>query len=353
MRLPSHRDNRSVKAVRFHQHGGPEVLRYEEAPTPVPGPGDVLVALHAAALNHLDLFVREGIPGVQLPHIGGADGAGVIAAPEAGRYPVGTRVYFDPGISDGTCRYCVLGENSLCDHWAMLGEHRDGTFAQVVAVPEVNCRPIPTAFSFQEAAALPLVFITAWRLVMTKARLQPGETVLILGIGGGVALAALQLAKLAGAIVYVTSSSPQKLARAAAFGADAGIDHTSADFSREVWNLTGKRGVDVVVDSVGAATWDRSLRALGKAGRMVVPGATSGPQAQLDVRRVFTRQVTIYGSTMGSRSDWDHVATLADEGKLHPVIDRTFPLEAAASAQERLRSGEQFGKIVLDIPPLQ
>jgi NADPH:quinone reductase-like Zn-dependent oxidoreductase len=340
-----------VKSVRFHQHGGPEVLRYEEAPTPVPGPGEVLVALRAAALNHLDLFVRDGIPGVRLPHIGGADGAGVIAAPAGGRFPVGTRVFFDPGFSDGTCPYCLRGENSLCDHWELLGENRDGTFAQAVAVPEVNCRPIPAAFSFQEAAAFPLVFITAWRLLMTKARVQAGETVLILGIGGGVALAALQLAKLAGATVYVTSSSPQKLARAGDLGADAGIDHRSADFSREVWSLTGKRGVDVVLDSVGAATWDRSLRALGKGGRLVVPGATSGPQAQLDVRRVFTRQVTIYGSTMGSRSDWDHVVTLAGEGKLHPVIDRTFPLEAAAAAQERLASGQQFGKIVLDIPP--
>lgn len=343
-----------MKAVRFHQHGGPEVLRYEDAPTPTPGPGELLVALHAAGLNHLDLFVRNGIPGVRFPHIGGADGAGVIAAvgPATGRYPVGTSVFFDPGISDGTCAYCRRGENSLCDHWQILGEHRDGTFAQAVVVPEVNCRPIPQAFSVREAAAFPLVFLTAWRLVMTKARVQPGETVLILGIGGGVAQAALQLAKLAGAIVYVTSSSPEKLERARELGADAGIDHATTDFSREVWNLTGKRGVDVLVDSVGAATWERSIRALGKGGRMVVPGATSGAKAELDVRRVFDRQVTIYGSTMGTRDDWDRLVTLAGEGKLHPVIDQTFPLEAAARAQARLAAGQQFGKIVLDIPPL-
>lgn len=343
-----------MKAVRFHQHGGPEVLRYEEAPTPVPGPGELMVGLRAAALNHLDLFVREGIPGVPLPHIGGADGAGVIAAagPGATRYPAGTRVFFDPGLSDGTCAYCRRGEHSLCDRFEILGEHRDGTFAQAVVVPEVNCRPIPDAFTFQEAAAFPLVYLTAWRLIMSKAQVQAGETVLILGIGGGVAQAALQLAKLAGAIVFVTSGSREKLERAKALGADAGIDHAATDFSREVWNLTGKRGVDVVVDSVGAATWERSIRALGKGGRMVVPGATSGPMAQVDVRRVFSRQVTISGSTMGSRNDWERLVTLAGEGKLHPVIDRTFPLEAAAPAQEHLAGGEQFGKVVLDIPPL-
>lgn len=343
-----------MKAVRFHQHGGPEVLRYEEAPTPVPGPGELMVGLRAAALNHLDLFVREGIPGVPLPHIGGADGAGVIAAagPGATRYPAGARVFFDPGLSDGTCAYCRRGEHSLCDRFEILGEHRDGTFAQAVVVPEVNCRPIPDAFTFQEAAAFPLVYLTAWRLIMSKAQVQAGETVLILGIGGGVAQAALQLAKLAGAIVFVTSGSREKLERAKALGADAGIDHAATDFSREVWNLTGKRGVDVVVDSVGAATWERSIRALGKGGRMVVPGATSGPMAQVDVRRVFSRQVTISGSTMGSRNDWERLVTLAGEGKLHPVIDRTFPLEAAAPAQEHLAGGEQFGKVVLDIPPL-
>jgi len=343
-----------MKAIRFHQHGGPQVLRYEEAPTPVPGPGEVLVALRAAALNHLDLFVREGIPGVPLPHIGGADGAGTVAAlgADAGRYPVGTAVCFDPGLSDGTCAFCRRGEHSLCDRFEILGEHRDGTFAQAVVVPEVNCRPIPKGFTVEEAAAFPLVYLTAWRLLMTKAKLQAGETVLILGIGGGVAQAALQLAKLAGATVYVTSGSAEKLERAKALGADAGINHTTGDFSREVWTLTGKRGADVVVDSVGAATWDRSVRALGKGGRLVVPGATSGPMAQLDVRRVFDRQVTIYGSTMGSRSDFDQLVALAGEGRLHPVIDRSFPLQAAAEAQERLARGEQFGKIVLEIPPL-
>jgi len=213
-----------VKAIRFHQHGGPEVLRYEDAPTPEPGPGEVLVALRAAALNHLDLFSRNGlIPNVPLPHIGGADGAGVVAGngPGASRYSVGTRVFFDPGLSDGSCDYCARGEHSLCDRWEILGEHRDGTFAQAVVMPEVNLRPIPDGLSFEKAAAFPLVFLTAWRMVVTKARVVPGESVLILGIGGGVALAALQIAKHVGARVFVTSSSQEKLDRAKAMGAGA------------------------------------------------------------------------------------------------------------------------------------
>jgi len=230
-----------VKAIRFHQHGGPEVLRYEDAPTPQPGPGEVLVGLRAAALNHLDLFTRKGdVPKVPLPHIGGADGAGVVAAngPGATRYPAGTRVFFDPGLSDGTCDYCARGEHSLCERWEILGEHRDGTYAQAVVIPEVNLRPIPEGLSFEEAAAFPLVFLTAWRMVVSKARVLPGETVLILGIGGGVALAALQIAKHMGARVLVTSSSQEKLDRARAMGADVLINHKATDFSKEVWGIT-------------------------------------------------------------------------------------------------------------------
>lgn len=343
-----------MKAVRFHQHGGPEVLRLEEAPTPAPGQGEVLVALRAAALNHLDLFVRDGIPGVPLPHIGGADGAGVVAAlgPGTGRYPVGTRVFFDPGLSDGTCRYCARGEHSLCDRWEIIGEHRDGTFAQAVVVPEVNCREIPSHLGFEEAAAFPLVFQTAWRMLVTKARIQEGERVLILGIGGGVALAALQIAKHAGAQVFVTSSRADKLRRAREMGADVLINHKEKDFSREVWSLTDKQGVDVVVDNVGAPTWDRSIRALRKGGRLVTCGATAGPRPEEDIRRIFTKQITIYGSTMGTRDDWDRLTKLVAEGRLRPVVDRTFRLEEAAEAQSLLAGGEQFGKVILAIPPL-
>jgi NADPH:quinone reductase-like Zn-dependent oxidoreductase len=343
-----------VKAIRFHRHGGPEVLRYEEVPSPEAGPGEVLVALRAAALNHLDLFVRDGIPGVPLPHIGGADGAGIIVAQGANatRYPVGTRIFFDPGLSDGTCRYCTRGEQSLCDRFEILGEHRDGTFAQAVVMPEVNCSPIPEGLSFTEAAAFPLVFITAWRMVVHKARVQPGETVLILGIGGGVAIAALQIAHRLGARVFVTSGSDAKLERARALGAAVAINHREKDFSKEVWTITEKRGVDVVIDDVGAATWAGSIRALARGGRLVTCGATSGPKPDEDLRRLFTKQISIYGSTMGTRSDWEQVTALLRDGSLHPVIDRTYPLAEAGAAQERLALGEQFGKIVLEIPAL-
>lgn len=353
-RGPGH-DNFLIKAIRFHQHGGPEVLRYEEVPTPRPGPGEVLVALRAAALNHLDLFVRNGIPGVKLPHIGGADGAGVVLENGDGatRYDSGTRVFFDPGVSDGSCEYCRRGENSLCLNWQLIGENRAGTFAQAVVVPEVNLRPIPQRLSFEEAAAFPLVFLTAWRMVVSKARLQPGETVLILGIGGGVALAALQIARMIGARVFVTSGSDEKLARAKGLGAEVLINHREKDFSREVWSITAKRGVDVVVDDVGAATWDRSMRSLARGGRLVTCGATSGPKPDEDLRRIFARQITIYGSTMGTREDWDALNHHLASGELTPVVDRTFPLEQAAAAQEMMARGEQFGKLVLTIPELQ
>jgi NADPH:quinone reductase-like Zn-dependent oxidoreductase len=344
-----------VKAVRFHEHGGPEVLRCEDVPTPAPGPGQVLIGLRAAALNHLDLFVRTGqTPGVPLPHIGGADGAGVVVANGLGaaRYPVGSRVFFDPGLSDGICDYCARGEHSLCDRWEILGEHRDGTFAQAVVMPEINLRPIPGELSFEEAAAFPLVFLTAWRMLMTKARVIPGETVLILGIGGGVALAALQIAKHVGARVFCTSGSAEKLKRAQELGADVLINHQETDFSKEVWRITEKRGIDVIVDNVGAATWDRSIRALAKGGRLVICGATSGPKPDEDLRRLFVKQVTIYGSTMGTRHDWEQLNRLLAAKTLRPIVDRIFPLEQAAQAQALMESRGQFGKIVLSIPPL-
>src|ERR671922_423251 len=220
-----------MKAIRFHEFGGPEKLRYEDVSEPKPGPGEVLVALRAAALNHLDIFVRSGgVPKTPLPHIGGADGAGVVAAsgPSATRYATGSRVFFDPGLSDGICDYCARGEHSLCERWEILGEHRDGTFAQAVVIPEVNLRPIPEGMSFEEAAAFPLVFLTAWRMVVTKARVRPGDTVLILGIGGGVAIAALQVAKHSGARVFVTSGSDAKLERARQLGADVMINHKTS-----------------------------------------------------------------------------------------------------------------------------
>jgi NADPH:quinone reductase-like Zn-dependent oxidoreductase len=280
----------------------------------------------------------------------------VVAAngPGSSRYPVGTRVFFDPGLSDGTCRYCNRGEHSLCVNWQILGETAtQGTYSQAVVVPEVNCREIPQRLSFEEAAAFPLVFITAWRMLVTKAQVRPGETVLILGIGGGVATAALQIAKRAGATVFVTSGSDDKLKRATALGADVAINYRTTDFSKEVWSITKKAGVDVVLDNVGEATWDGSIRALARGGRLVTCGATSGPNPKEEIRRIFAKQVTIYGSTMGTRHDWEQVATLLDAGELRPIVDRRFPLEQAAKAQEQMAKAEQFGKIVLEVPPLQ
>jgi NADPH:quinone reductase-like Zn-dependent oxidoreductase len=344
-----------MKAMRFYQFGGPEVLRYEDVPLPEPGRGQVLVGLRAAALNHLDLFCRQGgVPKTPLPHISGADGAGVVLANGngAGKFVEGTRVYFDPGLSDGSCDFCLQGEHSLCDNWEILGEHRDGTYAQAVVVPEVNLRPIPDGLSFEEAAAFPLVFLTAWRMVVSKARVRPGETVLILGIGGGVSLAALQIAKHAGARVIVTSGSEAKLQRARHLGADITINHRTGDFSKEVWAITNKRGVEVVIENVGAATWAGSVRALARGGRLVTCGATSGPKPDEDIRRIFQKQITIHGSTMGTRHDWEQLSQLVAAGSLRPVIDRTFPLEQAAAAQQRMEQAEQFGKLVLTIPAL-
>lgn len=344
-----------MKAVRFHEFGPPSVLRYDEVPEPTPKAGEVLVGLRAAALNHLDLFVRSGgVPRTPLPHIGGADGAGVVRAngPGSTKYQAGTRVFFDPGLSDGTCDYCARGEHSLCDRWEILGEHRDGTFAQAVVVPEGNLRPIPEAMSFEEAAAFPLVFLTAWRMVVSKARVRPGETVLILGIGGGVALAALQIAKHAGARVIVTSGSDEKLAKARELGADILVNHKQVDFSKEVWGITNKRGVEVVIEDVGAATWAGSIRALARGGRLVTCGATSGPKPDEDIRRIFQKQITIYGSTMGTRHDWELLTRLLTARALKPVVDSIYPLQEAAAAQERMERAEQFGKVVLTIPAL-
>src|SRR2546429_2812942 len=344
-----------MKAIRFHQHGGPEVRRAGDGPTPEPGPGKVLFSLRAAAINHQDLLTSNGaVPKVTLPHIGGADGAGVVAAngPGATRYPSGTRVFFDPGLSDGTCDYCARGEHSLCDRWEILGEHRDGTYAQAVVMPEVNLRPIPEGLSFEEAAAFPLVFLTAWRMVVSKARVLPGEAVLILGIGGGVAPAPLQIAKHLGARVFVTSSSQGKLDPARAMGAHVLINHKVTDFSKEVWGITEKRGVDVVIENVGAATWSGSIRALAPGCRLVTCGAPSGPKPRQGIRRIFTKQITIYGSTMGTRPDWEQLNRLLAARTLRPVVDRTFPLEQAAQAQTLLEHGEHFGKLVLTIPPL-
>jgi NADPH:quinone reductase-like Zn-dependent oxidoreductase len=318
-----------VKAIRIHEDGGPEVLRYENAPEPVPADGEVLVRLRAASLNHLDIWVRKGLPSVPKPRILGADGAGI-------REDTGERVVINPGLEHG-------------DVITVVGEHTDGTHAELVAVPAANVYPIPDSLSFEEAAAFPLVFETAWRMLVTKAALQPDEWVLMWGIGGGVATASLAIAKALGARVVVTSSSDEKLGRARELGADATVNHATEDVARRVKELTDG-GVHVVVETVGADTWATSLGVCRPAGRVVVCGATSGPNPPANLHRLWWKQLSVFGSTMGTRADFEAVLDLVVSGRARPVIDSVLPLSETRAAHERLEAGEQLGKIVLSIP---
>jgi NADPH:quinone reductase-like Zn-dependent oxidoreductase len=320
---------RPVKAIRIHEDGGPDVLRYEDAPDPVAGPDEVLVELRAASMNHLDVWVRKGLPSAPKPHILGSDGAGI-------RVDTGERVVLNPGLERG-------------ERIITIGEHTEGTHAELIAVPETNVHPIPDELSFEEAAAFPLVFETAWRMLVTKAALQPDEWVLVWGIGGGVATASLAIAKALGARVVVTSSSDSKLERARELGADATVNHASEDVAARVKELT-EGGVHVVVETVGADTWPTSLAVARAAGRICVCGATSGPNPPANLHRMWWKQLTIYGSTMGSAADFAAVYDLVTSGRVKPVIDQVFPLSEAAAAHERLESGQQLGKIVLSIP---
>jgi NADPH:quinone reductase-like Zn-dependent oxidoreductase len=325
----------AVKAVRIHEDGGPEVLRYEDAPEPEPGPDDVLIALRAASLNHLDIWIRKGLPSVPKPRILGADGAGVVVG--GGPYEPGTRVVINPGIELGDGRISVVGE------------HSDGTAAEQIAVPAGQVYPIPGGLSFEEAAAFPLVFETAYRMLVTKARLAAGEWVLAWGIGSGVTTAVLAIAKALGAFVIVTSSSESKLTRARELGADAALNHETDDVVAITKELTGG-GAHVVVDHVGEATWAKSLNAARADGRICVCGATSGPNPPANLHRIWWKQLTVFGSTMGKRADFEAVYELVASGKARPVVDEVFPLSEAAAAHERMERGEQLGKIVLRIP---
>jgi NADPH:quinone reductase-like Zn-dependent oxidoreductase len=336
-------------------HGGVEQLHYHtDLPTPeLREPTDVRVRVHAAALNHLDLFVLAGVPGVHLvpPWIAGADAAGTIdrvGAAVAGLSP-GDPVIVNPGISDRTCEYCQAGEQSECVRFRLMGEHLGGTFAEYIVLPAANVRRIGASIAMTDAAAFTLATLTAWRMVVTRARVVAGETVLIRGIGGGVATAALQIARSLGARVWVTSGSDEKLAWAATLGAEAGFNHRTGDVGRAVRERTAKRGVDVVIDSVGAATWASSLGALGRGGRLVSCGGTSGPLVETDVRRLFWNQWTIMGSTMGNDREFDAITARLNEGTLRPVVDSVYPLARGREAYERLASGAQRGKIVLQI----
>ena len=338
--------------------GGIEHLQIRDVPDALaPGPGEVRVAIRAAALNHLDLFVAAGLPGgaEHFPHIVGADGAGVVESAGSGVATVraGDRVMLNPGISDYTCEFCRAGEHSLCVHYRLLGEHLPGTAAELVTVPAHNVARIPNItpeLTWPEAAAFSLVTLTAWRMVVTRAQVKMGETVLVWGIGGGVSLAALRIAKLVGARVIVTSSDDAKLAAAQKLGADVTLNHRTQNVAQEVRALTNKRGVDVVVDNVGAATWDDSLRCLRRGGHLVICGATSGPQVGLDLRRLFWHQWSILGSTMGNAAEYAEIVRRLGNGALKPIVDRVYPMAAARDAYAHLAKGEQFGKVVLELP---
>jgi len=338
-----------MNAVFFREHGGNEVLQYGDWPEPEPGGGEVRVAIRAAALNRLDLFVRDGIPDVPLPQVPGGDGSGVVDAVGTGVDTVrpGDRVLIQPGVYCGTCEFCRGGEQSLCVRYRILGEHLSGTFAEKIVVPARNAFPIPAGLSFDEAAAFPLAYQTAWRMVVGRAAVRTGETVLIHGAGGGVAGAALEVALLCGARVLATTSGDAKAGEVRRAGAEAVIDYRKEDVGRAVRELTSKRGVDVVVDSVGEKTWMTSLRCAAKGGRIVTCGATTGPNPKEEIRLIFWKQLSILGSTMANEREFRSLLSAVAAGRLRPRIDRVFPLSAARDAYARMERGEQHGKIVL------
>jgi NADPH:quinone reductase-like Zn-dependent oxidoreductase len=342
-----------MRAVFFNQNGGLDVLTYDEMPDPQPGPGEVLVRLKAAALNRLDLWTRNGWPGIKIefPFIPGADGAGEIAAlgENVEGWEVGTEVSINSNLGCGACEYCRKGFENRCAHWGLLGETRSGTYAEYVSVPAKNLKRMPEGFDPHHAAAAGLVFHTAWHSLISRGRLRPGETVLVVGASGGVNTASIQIAKYAGAEVIVVGSDQGKLALAASLGADQLVDRSQEEnWSRTIYKLTNKRGVDVVVDNVGT-TYYHSFRAARKGGRILTVGNTGGPKFEIDNRYMFGKHLSLIGSTMGTHQDYHAVMDLVFQGKLKAVVDKTFPLEEAADAQERLESGRQLGKIMLSI----
>ena len=338
-----------MKAAIFHEHGDASVLRIEDVPPPVAAPGEVLVRVKAAALNHLDIWTRKGLPmEITMPHIGGSDVAGVVEALGDGVTGVqlGARVVINPSLSCGQCEWCRAGEAPLCVDYKILGEHTNGGFAELVAVPAMNLFPIPTDFPFEDAAAAPLAYLTAWRALTSRGRLRKGNTVLITGASGGVATAAIQIAKHLQATVYALTTG-DNVERVRALGADVVYDRNEGDFSKRIWEDTNKRGVDVVLDSVGEAIWKQCVRALARGGRLVSYGGTTGPKAELDIRVLFWKQIEVLGSTMSNRSEFEEVMRLVFSGALKPVVDTVMKLDDIRAAHERLERGQQFGKIVV------
>ena len=333
--------------------GGPEVLRLGEIETPEPGPGEVRVQLRAAAVNHLDVWVRKGVanPKLLFPHVPGADGAGVVDAvgPGVEEELLGKAVVLNPGVSCGHCEACLSGADNLCPAYGILGEHRMGTYAEYVVVPRANLVEKPKNLSFEEAASFPLTFLTAWQMVVDKLKVQPGETLLVMAAGSGVGVAAIQIAKLFGARVIAAAGSEEKLRRARELGADATVNYREAGWHRRVREITGGKGVDAVADSTGREFWQGVIKATKNGGRIALVGATSGYEAITPLAHVFYRQLTIYGSTMGSKSRLFKIARFFAEGRLRPVIGEIFPLERAAEAQARLEARAAFGKLVLRV----
>lgn len=340
-----------MKAVAFERHGGPEVLELRDLPRPEPGPKDVMVRVKAVALNHLDIWTRQGRPNLKLPlpHILGSDVAGVVEQVGAGvtDLRVGTEVVLNPGISCGHCEKCLSGEDALCRSYQIIGEDRVGGYAEFVSVPRQNICPKPANLSFEEAACLPLTFLTAWTMLVRRAELKAGETVLVHAAGSGVGSAAVQIAKLLGAKVIATASSEAKLAKAKELGADALINYAEKDFLAEVKRITNRKLVDVVFEHVGAATWAKSVACLPYGGRLVTCGATTGWDVPLDLRVLFYKRISLLGSTMGSKGDLFRILEQVEQGRLRPVLDRVLPLEQAAEAHRLLERREQFGNVVL------
>lgn len=345
---------KALKAVRMHGFGGVDQLFYEDAPDPKATQArEVVVRLKAAAVNHIDIWNRLGATGITapMPHILGADGAGIVVkiGPEVANVRIGDSVCLYPPTGCGRCEFCLTDRDFMCVHLRVLGERLEGTYAEYVKLPAENCFPVPTGFSFEEAAAFPLVFITLWRMLITNAELKPGETILIIGIGGGVASAALQLAKKIGACAIVTSGSDEKLERARKLGADHWINHREQDFTEVAARLTGGRGVDVVLDCVGGEVWQKSLAALAPEGRLVICGATAGGEPVDDLGAIVSKHLKIYGSTLGSREEFRLLLGFIGAARIRPIIDNVFPLREAGAAQTYVEQAKQFGKVVLRI----
>ncbi|HWC95189.1 MAG TPA: zinc-binding dehydrogenase [Candidatus Sulfopaludibacter sp.] len=340
-----------MKAARIHQHGGPEVLVYEDVPEPQIKANEVLVRVRASALNHVDLFVRAGIPGMKfsMPHILGCDIAGEVVAVGdlCERVKPGWRVLLSPGTSCRQCEQCLSGQDNFCRRYTMFGYARDGGNTEMLAAPEYSVIQIPDDFGFEEAAATPLVFLTAWHMLMGRARLQPGEDVLVLAASSGVGMAAIQIAKMFQCRVIATAGGEEKMARGRELGADFTIDHYKQDISAEVKRITGKRGVDVVVEHVGVATWQKSMESLTPGGRLVTCGATTGYDAAVDLRYLFSKQWSLLGSFMGTMGELHQVLKFVFRKQIKPVVDSVYPLSEIRAAHERLESKQQFGKVVV------